>query len=319
MFDTRHIFIILALLSLLVGFFWSRSKNTAPEPGHLIKVQAQQLGPIQAELLALINAINNKNSRLRTFTCEDISIRIRNKITLSVNARIYYEKDRRLRMYVNSFVGKELDIGSNNTHFWFWSRRMDPPALYYADYDNLKKTRLKTPFHPVWMKGILGFDKIPDGVAYAQRRGKNWEILQPTRNVQGHPIIRSFVIDPEKLAIVGHYIYERGKLTVSAEVFEHRIKDGFFVPSKMVVKWYKEDISMILEFGDVKLNKRIHQNFWVMPQMHNKIDMANVPESVSFTETTFDGIPAQIFNPATGRRRCGTGGVKGRKSPNPRL
>ncbi len=74
---------------------------------------------------------------------------------IAVKSSISYEKSLNFRMINSSFFGKEVDVGSNEKEFWFWSKRMKPPALFHTIHDNLKNTNLKTPFHPLWIKEII--------------------------------------------------------------------------------------------------------------------------------------------------------------------
>ena len=114
-----------------------------------VEIKVQKANPI-------IEAINLKNSKIKTFYCDDIKIKAIKKLTVNLKGKIYFEKDKNFRMFTSSILGKESDIGSNDNQFWFWSRKMNPPALHYAKYEDIYKTRLKTPFHPIWTIECLG-------------------------------------------------------------------------------------------------------------------------------------------------------------------
>lgn len=267
-----YLSIIIPITLLVLAFTQFESD---PKPGYLIQGSASELSPAVAEVVNLVSKVNQHNSNVRTFECKDVDISIKNKQLIKVNAVIRYEKDKLLRMLVSSFLGKELDIGSNESIFWFWSRRMNPPALYFAHYEDLSITGLKTPFHPIWMKSTLGFDNVDINLAFARKRGENWEIISSTHNLRGSPVVRVTIIDPNKLSIIGHYIYEHGNIVVSSEVYEHILIGSHYVPKKMVIKWYEEDITMRWTLNDPKINTIIPSASWVMPQYHRTIDMSN--------------------------------------------
>jgi len=214
-----------------------------------------------------------RNQAVSSFLCSYVRISFPDRRLLRVNGEINYKKDRYFRMLVRSVGGVELDIGSNDTNFWFWSKRMVPSALYYSSYDNLHCTRLKTPFHPVWLKGILGFDPIDIQRAMARKRGSYWEIISRSQNMQNRPILRSTLIDPQNMAIIGHYIYDQGNLVCSAEVHEHSFINECPIPAKMVIRWHEEAITMIWQLRSQCLNVNFDSRLWQMPSISPKVDI----------------------------------------------
>jgi len=243
----------------------------SPRPGYLLNQSPSEL-KAQLEALRVIQAVNEKNAHVKTFTCSEMKIRIMGRSFVRLTGSVYYEKEDRFRMFVRSVVGTELDMGSNEEFFWFWSRRMDPPALYYSRHENLHRTGLRTPFHPVWMKGSLGFGTIPTDGIFGRRRGSNWEFLQLTKNAQGRRVLRSVVVDPKRNLILGQYVYQNGKLVVSSEVYEYT-RDG--LPKRMLIRWYEEDVTMILEFINPKINQSITPDAWKKPLMRLEVEMGN--------------------------------------------
>ena len=259
--------IIASLLLVLGVTYWPRMPY-APKPGYLLNEKPSDLKS-RIEALTVIQAVNERNRQIRTFTCPEIKIRIWNKEFIKLTGNMAYEKDKNFRMIVKSIITKELDLGSNESYFWFWSRRMKPSVLYYSKHENLYRTGLRTPFHPLWMKGSLGLDEIPTSGIHARRRGFNWEFLQLTRNTQGKRVLRSILVDPKRSIIVGQYVYKDSKLMVSSEIYEYR--DG--LPHRAIVKWYEEDVVMILEFVNPKINQGIIPSTWVRPSMRGEIEI----------------------------------------------
>lgn len=252
---------------------WVSPALHRPEPGFLLTPQAQQVNPLRAQVLDLVQTINQRNGAIISFVCDDISIHVQQKFSVRVSAKVRYQKDQLFRLICRSVVGKEMDVGSNLDHFWFWSRRMNPPALHYARHENLAKTRLKTPFHPVWMKETLSIDPISIKDAWARQRGDNWEIIRLQKSAVGRPVIKVTMLDPKKLAIIGHYVYEDGKLVASAEVYEHVVKEGYYLPSKILIRWYQENVTMVWQLNNLHINVRLDPSNWQMPHMRQQIEM----------------------------------------------
>lgn len=274
----EFLIIFLILLSSITIITLKVNTNTnSPEGGYLLnQFPIEGEFPISNEVKQLIVEINQKNKKIKSFSCEEVRVYLRNRQIFRVVGEILYQKDRKFRMFINSFRGLELDIGSNNDHFWFWSRDMKPQALYYSSYEDIQHTKLKTPFHPIWLKAILGFDLIQmEKIKATNKRGPYLEILSEAKNMQNKPIIRGMVIDPTKRSIIGHYIYEDNILICSAEVFEDKKMYGMSVPAKMVIKWYQEDITMVWELDQQSINPTIFPKMWNMPDKYRKIYIGN--------------------------------------------
>ena len=164
-----------------------------------------------------IERINQKNLQIKTFSCQ-VDIEIPRKITFHMVGSINYEKDKKFRMVAESRMGKEIDIGSNQNYFWFWSKRMQPPNLYYASYDHLMQTSLKTPFNPLWMMESLGLNEIILKNKSFYRYG-NYLIAKETKlSTQREPVVQLILVDPNKNVIIGNYLYKEGKLIASTEI-----------------------------------------------------------------------------------------------------
>jgi hypothetical protein len=273
----RDFTVIGVVVVLLVALaLVTRPTPSIPPAGFLIATLPEQPPQeLSGEVLELVERINARNQLIRSFSCDRVKIILKQKQWVNVNGQIRYEKDRRFRMFVRSIGGREMDIGSNDGHFWFWSRRMTPAALYYSSYDNLYHNRLKTPFHPVWLKGILGFDPVSVKGVVARRRGPYWEIVEKATNMQRRPILRITLIDPAKVAIIGHYIYEEGRMVCSAEVYEHKLlaNGEVAVPAKIVMRWYEEDVTMIWQLYNQRLNTTSDPRLWQMPNISPKVDI----------------------------------------------
>jgi hypothetical protein len=178
-------------------------------------------------------------------------------------------------MLTNSVLGRESDIGSNDTQFWFWSKRMDPPCLYWGQQENLMKSRLKAPFNPEFLYGLLGICEIDMQNASVVRNGKNIAILQPRISTNGEPITRVTVVDPQRQVIVGHYIYgQNDKLIASAEVESLLTTNtGHVVPRKLRLVWHDENVLVEWTLRDIRINAPQSPQNWQMPDIRDKVEL----------------------------------------------
>src|ERR1017187_4932054 len=62
---------------------------------------------------------------------------------IRLSGMIYYENSKLFHLELSSFFGPELDIGSNNEYFWYWSRRDSEPGLHFAKHEDFYKSRMK--------------------------------------------------------------------------------------------------------------------------------------------------------------------------------
>jgi len=272
----RVLVVILGLLLGWFGFQWWQSRQFALEylqEDFLLNRRAdavpiQPQAPEKTEEMKLIEAINTRNASINCVSC-NVDIRATHQFTVKLTAVIHHEKKLRFRMLTNSVLGRESDIGSNDTQFWFWSKRMDPPCLYWGQQENLMKSRLKSPFNPEFLVGLLGVVEIDTQGASVVRHGKHIAILQPRISTNGEPITKVTLIDHQRSVVVGHYLYDQNdKLIASAEVESLLTTNtGHIIPKKLKMVWYEENILVEWTLRDIRING---------PQSPSNFQMPNI-------------------------------------------
>lgn len=223
---------------------------------------------------AVIAVVNQKNQPIKSLFCDDIVAKISG---MKIKARLAYEKDKNFRMLYWSALGKESDIGSNDNLFWFWSRRMHPRGFYYASHADLSKTRLKTPFIPLWIMESLSVNVLPD-IDYKVNQKDNLLMLSENRiNALGEPTVKVTVIDKNTNLIIGHYCFDKkNQLEVSSEIIEFvKTKSGHEVPKKIKIQWFEENIFIDLELNNPETNMTLNPALWEMPDVPKKIRLGN--------------------------------------------
>ena len=223
---------------------------------------------------SVILNINERSNLIRNFGC-DIEIQIDDgKRIVRLRADLDYEKPIRFRMKTRSVLGSESDLGSNDNIFWFWSKRMNPPALHWALHTDLHKTRLKTPFNPMWIMESLSLGKVNEK-ADLRKTDKYWALTERRVNTMGQLVNKMTLIDPQKERIMGHYLFERGQMVASTEIKEWTTVGGVSVPQKLVIIWHDEDVKLQWNLVNIRINTPIDSRRWQMPDRSYKIDMGN--------------------------------------------
>jgi hypothetical protein len=234
------------------------SKQEKPQPVH--------------EIYDIVSIINEENSKIKNIYTDDMSILFKQgNMTAKVYGELALEKEKNFRLNIyHRITGKEIDVGSNKTNFWFWSKRMKPPALYYALHEELDKTMLRTALNPIWMMESLNIDSINVENIEIAKFKENWAIIQPRISAMGENVEAVILINPIKKIVVGRYLYNQdGKLIVSTE-YQNFKKN---IPQKILIMWYEEKIILDLDLSKIQINVNINSNLWVMPNLKNKIDM----------------------------------------------
>lgn len=193
---------------------------------------------------------------------------------LNLSSALYYEKPRSFRMIISSRFAKEIDIGSSNIYFWFYSRRMRPEALYFARHDDHHRTRLRTPFDPNWIIECLNLEPINDTM---YPHGEYLITKEYFVNNLGIRVYRIRLIDPKINAVIGNYIYDLdGNVIVSSEVVEFQNVEGFQLPKRVRIYWAEENVILNWEYSNIIINEALSPKLWVVPHHRNRINMAQM-------------------------------------------
>lgn len=232
--------------------------------------------PVKAPILTsnltqdkdVIDSINIKNSLINTLYY-NMKIEI-SDVEQELSGQIFYEKTKKFRIIIQSKIGTEMDIGSNELDFWFWSKRMKRPSLYYCSWNEVSMCNLKAPLNPAWMINLLNVNKIEPN-AKVMRLNDKIAIIE---NYMG--LLKITLINPKIFNVIGNYLYNSNwKLVASSEVLEFQ-QD---LPKKIRIIWAEENISMIWYLNDVKKNFKIPSHAWNMPNMKNRNNMAYLPNA----------------------------------------
>ena len=270
----KKILLALVFFGALAYLYWflTTPRTTPVYLSPTDQISKQEKPQSQHEIYEIVRIINEKTKQINSLYIADMPIRLQQgKITARVYGELAMQKNKNFRLKVtHRLTGKEMDIGSNNTYFWFWSKRMTPPALNYAKHEDLGKTMLRTALNPAWMMESLGMDPINmDNIEIAKFKDY-WAIIQPRKGGSGEPVTVMTLVDPGKKIVVGRYLYNHtGKMIASTEYQNY----SGAVPGKILIIWYEEGIILDWDLSDAKTNVGISQEFWTMPNVREKIDM----------------------------------------------
>lgn len=220
----------------------------------------------------IVSKVNQKNSKIESFSCDDVTIKIwRKNFAFKLRGSLFYEKPKNFRMNFYSVLGKELDLGSNKQHFWYWSRRDSYRALYYAKHEDFVQTRLKTPFNPMFLQKSLGLSQLAIEENEIVETEEQFLVTYNQKGSRGRTSLYSIIINKEHNRIEGTFITKKGELVASSEIKEFDQN----LPRKILYTWHKENKSLLIEFENPVSNERIDSQLWKMPDLNSKVNMAN--------------------------------------------
>lgn len=224
------------------------------------------------ELPQVVKEINLKCSKIKNISFESIDLKLwQGGHRFRLDGTLYYEKPNNFRMEIFSLLGKELDLGSNKQNFWYWSRRDKTPGLHYASHSDLNKTRLKTPFNPMFLKSTLGIEELPSDNFQLVENQNDYMILYPRISATGEPINFTVFVNKERKQIDGYVVKNfAGKSIAACEIQQYSGE----IPSKILYTWYEESSIMLMQLNRVKLNGVILEKTWSMPNYSPKYNMA---------------------------------------------
>lgn len=202
-------------------------------------------------------AVNRRADSLKDFKCS-VNAKIYRRLTVNLTGGILFEKPKNSSVYFDSRLGREVHVGSNADEFWFYSKRMDRPALYYARHEDLYRTRLKAPFHPLWLMQGLGIEPLTfTSTPKFEKDGGHLRVVADERGPNGRFVRRVVLIDAATETVRGNYLYdENNKLVASIEINSTTVVSSLIVPQKLRLVWIEggEKTVVDMELKDITVN-----------------------------------------------------------------
>jgi len=247
------------------------------EPRPIAQIQIPQevirppiVPPPVSQSKIVIDEFNHINSQITSFDGSQVSVKVwENSMRFRISGTMYYEKSKNFRLKLWTPIGLEMDFGSNDQLFWYWSRRDVHPGLYYASYEDYNKTRLKTPFNPVFLRESLGIDQIDVTDAKITENEKHVIVTWQKVNSMNQKVLYSMFINKSIKRMDGIVISDlNGKILASCEITH----DGL-LPKKILYDWQEEQRSLTLEFYNPMINNSLNKANWDLPRYYPRIDM----------------------------------------------
>jgi len=223
------------------------------------------------QLEEVVDHLNQNVRKLHSWQANSVKIRANN---MPLSGTLAVEEGQHLRLVVQSIVGHEVDMGSNDDVFWIWAKRMEP-SYVYCRHDQIEGARqaLGVPFEPGWLMQALGVAPIDTKNLTMQidPSGQHARLVQPVLTAHGHPIQKVMHVDLVRGVITEHSIYDaRGARVAQAHLDEFRVdkQSGAVLPRRVRLDWPQNQMSLVMNLGQVEINSNsIPPQIWDMPHM----------------------------------------------------
>ena len=201
-------------------------------------------------------------------------------------------------------TGGEIDLGSNQELFWYWVRRSDPPAIYYARHNEFAGTTTAAmmPVKPEWMVEAIGLPWLdPTGRHEGPYRtaSGHWQIATSVNGPQG-ALRKIITIHGTAGWVLQQELYDpQGKLLAKAIASKH-VRDaatGLTLPRTIDIQWPPAEMTFRLELDELTVNPAgLSPELFQKPQYNGfaNIDMGRAGISpAAQTYSPQPGPPAQ--------------------------
>lgn len=262
------------VLMLLFCASGASCRSSLRSPFAPMSPPAPEVLAVGASLDQVIAAVNQNASRIVSYQTSNASVKIPGMPGIpALSGRIAAQRPGRLRLMASSLMGPEVDLGANDELFWFWVRRNQPPAVYFARHDQFvgSAAQQMMPIEPQWLLDALGLAMFNPGDAHEgpAPAGDGRVEIKSIVHTRGGPITKRTIIDGRRALIMEQHVYDAtGNLVASVIVRSHRYypQIGVALPQELDIKIPASELELSIDVGTVEINTLADSpQLWTMP------------------------------------------------------
>ncbi len=269
------------------------------------------LGPPAPEVLSpgasldqIIAAVNQNSGRVQSYQTNNASITVPGMPAIPLlRGNIAVQQPGRLRLQASTaLTGAEVDLGSNEELFWFWVKRNEPPALYFARHGQFAGSAAQQmlPIDPQWLIDAVGLSRFSptDRHEPPVQRGDGTVEIRSLIQTRAGTMTKNTVLDARRAWILEQHIYnDQGTLVASSRALSHRYYPtmGVSLPQKIELNLPAAQLALTIDVGSVILNQTgSSPELWSMPAIsgYPQVDLGTVSPAEVFGAGTVAPIPA---------------------------
>jgi hypothetical protein len=228
-----------------------------------------------APLDQIIAAVNRNAQLIQNYQTHNASINIPGALGIpTLRGHIAAQRPGRVRLDASTtLTGSEVDLGSNEELFWFWVKRNEPPAVYFARHSQAVGSAAQQlmPIEPQWLVDALGMAEFRPGDQHQGPLpvGKNRVEITSIVASRSGTMTKKTVVDVAKAWVLEQHLYDAsGQLLASAVAKSHSYypETGVSLPQVIEIRIPPAELAMTIDVGTVELNRLVdNPQLWTMP------------------------------------------------------
>jgi hypothetical protein len=256
---------------------------------------------------SLVRYLNENADRAQAIQCTRVAMDCKEgNQAVGVDGMLVckYPRDFRLK---GSVLGKPaVDIGSNESEFWYWISEAKPvPYVFHCSYEELGRgnVRLPFPFQPDMIIAALGIGRYDPNGKYqvVTYRDKNYfELVEDAVSPQGQPVKKVTVFNKNTVSavrgqpqVIAYVLKDaRGAVICQATVQEVQVKDRAVLPRRVTLNWPAQKMEMKMTLSDVSVVNNLDPAR--AERLFKRSDLSNLP-SFDLARRTPDGRPSSLI------------------------
>lgn len=240
----------------------------------------------QPTLEQIVSVVNANTARVNQLQTSAASLSVTGVPTLQCD--IALERPLRFRMTAGTRItGNELDLGSNDNLFWFWARRNQEPAVYFARHNEFRNAAAAQimPVPPSWIIDAIGLVQLAnDGSTTGPFPvGSGRLEIRSRTNGTGGVLNRSIVVDDQRGHVLEQRVFDEGGQLLATSITSDHYYDptsGVTLPRQIDIQLPPAQMAFTISASGYQVNQLSADGLqlWSMPQKdgHQVVDLARL-------------------------------------------
>jgi hypothetical protein len=216
------------------------------------------------DAVQLVNYLNDNADRILGINAEVVMDCRQGKTKVGIDGNLACSGARNFRLKGFAVGSPEVDIGSNDTEFWYWVKRADPPYVFHCSYAEFPRVgpRLPFPFQPDMIATALGVAKYDPAKNYRIKQSSNYlELIEDAVAPDGQAVDKVTVFNRMEARrnepqVAGHILRNKqGRPICYATVKRVTYDMSAVIPQDVVLVWPDKGMEMEIQLQHVKVTR----------------------------------------------------------------
>jgi hypothetical protein len=213
---------------------------------------------------SLVNYLNENADRMQGIRAEVAMDCKQDRTTVGIDASMACARPRNFRLKGFAVGQPVVDIGSNDTEFWYWISKAPQPYVYHCSYADLSRggVRLPFPFQPDMVVTALGMAKYDPAKNYrVKESAKYLELIEDGVTPDGQQVDKVTVFNRLEVRrtepqVVGYALKTKQGHTLAYASIQRVSYDqasGAIVPQQVALVWPDQKLQMDMRLKDIRV------------------------------------------------------------------